>query len=76
MSNFGRGLPKEHSCEIVSKSVHWFNRRSHLSFFSICSRGSLTVSNNAMYENRIVDFLLNMLDLELAIGGVLYTIIF
>ena len=29
-----------------------------------------------MYENRIVDFLLNMLDLELAIGGVLYTIIF
>ena len=28
--------------------------------FSICSRGSLTVSKNAMYENCIVDFLLNM----------------
>ena len=59
LSNFGGGLPKEQSCEIVSKSVHWFNR-SHLSFFSICSRGSLTVSKNAMYENCIVDFLLNM----------------
>ena len=50
---------KEHSCEIVSKSVHWFNRRS-FKLFSICSRGSLTVSKNAMYENCIVDFLLNM----------------
>ena len=48
------------TCEIVSKSVHWFNRRSQLSFFSICSKGSLTVSKNAMYENCIANFLLNM----------------
>ena len=22
LSNFGRGSPKEHSCEIISKSIH------------------------------------------------------
>ena len=68
MSDFGRGLPKEHSCEIVSKSILWFNSRSDLSFFSICSRGSLTVSKNAMYENCIVDFLLNIAGPHSAIG--------
>ena len=28
--NFGGGLAKEHLCEIISKSVHRFSRRSHL----------------------------------------------
>ena len=33
MSKFGRGLAKEHFCEIISKSVHWFSSRSCLKFF-------------------------------------------
>ena len=31
LGNFGRGYPKEHSCKIISKSVHWFRRRCLLS---------------------------------------------
>ena len=33
MSNFGRGSPKEPSCKIFSKSMHWLRRRSHLKVF-------------------------------------------
>ena len=40
MSNFGGDSPKEHSCIIISKSMNWFRRRSHLKgFFSIFSSG-------------------------------------
>ena len=30
LSNFCRQSPKEHSCIIISKSMHWLRRRSHL----------------------------------------------
>ena len=30
LDNIKRRPPKEHSCEVTLKSVHWFNRRSHL----------------------------------------------
>ena len=40
LSNFGRGSPKKHSCIIISKSILWFRRRSHLKVFSIFSSGS------------------------------------
>ena len=33
MCNFGRGLAKKHFCEIISKSVHRFSRRSCLELF-------------------------------------------
>ena len=33
LSNFSRELPKEPSCEIISKSVHRFSRRSGLKHF-------------------------------------------
>ena len=39
MSNFGRGLAKEHFCEIISKSVHLFSRGSCIKLFSIYSPG-------------------------------------
>ena len=26
LSNFGKELAKEHFCEIISKSIHWFSR--------------------------------------------------
>ena len=32
-SNFGRGSPKEHFCEISLKSVHLSRRRCHLKVF-------------------------------------------
>ena len=37
--NFGRGLAKEHFCEIIPKSVHLFSRGSCLKLFSIYSPG-------------------------------------
>ena len=39
LSNFGRGLAKEHFCEIISKSVHRFSRLSCLKKISIYSPG-------------------------------------
>ena len=39
LSNFGRQSPKEHSCEIISKSIHRFSRSSCLKFISIYSPG-------------------------------------
>ena len=33
LSNFCRQSPKEHSCIIISKSMHWLRRRSHLKVF-------------------------------------------
>ena len=42
MSNFGRQSLKEYSCEIISKSVHQFSRRSRLKLISIyCPNGHL-----------------------------------
>ena len=32
-SNFGRGSPKEHFCEIILKSGHWSRRRCYLKVF-------------------------------------------
>ena len=37
LSNFSRELPNEPSCEIISKFVHQFSRRSRLKFFPIYS---------------------------------------
>ena len=30
LSNFGGQSPKEHSCIIISKSMHWLRRRSRI----------------------------------------------
>ena len=40
-SSFGRQSPKEPSCIIISKSMHWFRRRSHLKLFLFLSVGHL-----------------------------------
>ena len=39
LSKFGKGSPKEHFCEIILKSVHWFRRRSCFKHFSIYNPG-------------------------------------
>ena len=46
LSKFGRGTPREHACVIISKSIHWFRRRSCLKFFSIFSSGSHLVQGS------------------------------
>ena len=38
-SNFGRGSPKEHFCEIILKSGQWPKRRMSSKGFSIFSSG-------------------------------------
>ena len=41
MSDFHKGSPKEHSCETMSESIHWFMKRSCLKvlfyFFAIAA---------------------------------------
>ena len=39
LSNVRRGSSKEHSCEIISKSINWLRRRCLKFFFSIFSSG-------------------------------------
>ena len=46
LSNFSRGLAKEHLCEIISKSVHQFSRGSCLKLFSIYSPGGHLVQQS------------------------------
>ena len=33
LSNFDRGSPKEHFCEIILKSGHWSRRTCHIKVF-------------------------------------------
>ena len=47
LSNFSRELPKELSCEIISKSVYPFSR-SHFEFISIYSPGGHFVQRSGI----------------------------
>ena len=55
LSNFGRGLAKEHFCEIISKSVHLFSRGSRLKLFSIYSPGGHFVQQSGTVWAILVD---------------------
>ena len=46
MSNFGKGLAKEHLYEIISKSVHRFSKGSCFKLFSIYSPGGHLVQQS------------------------------
>ena len=50
LSNFGRQSPKEHSCEIISKSVHQFQNlvleKKSFKGFSIFSSGGHLVQRS------------------------------
>ena len=65
MSNFGRGLAKEHFCEIISKSVHRFSRRSRLKLFSIYSPGGHFVQQSGTVSAILVDSHLRNIPVEL-----------
>ena len=49
LRNFGRGLAKKHFCEIISKSVYQFSRRS-------CSKLFLFIALAAILFNRPEQF--------------------
>ena len=51
MSNFGRGLAKEHLCEIILKSVNQFSTGSCLKLFSIYSPGGHLVQQSGTVSN-------------------------
>ena len=47
LSNFGRGFTKEHSCEIILKSVPQFSRRNRLKFFFLFIAHAAILFNGA-----------------------------
>ena len=55
MSSFGRKSPKEHSCIIISKSMHWLRRRIRLKVFSIFSSGGHLVQWSGTVRAILVD---------------------
>ena len=55
LSNFGRKSPKEPSCNIILKSMHWLRRRSCLKVFSIFSSGSHLVQQSGTVGAILVD---------------------
>ena len=65
MSNFSRGSEKEHFCEIISKSVHWFSRGSCLKLFSIYSSGSHLVQQSGTVGAILVDSHLRNISVKL-----------
>ena len=50
LSNFSRELPKEASCEIISKSVHQFSRRSRLKHFLFIALAEILFNKAKSFE--------------------------
>ena len=55
MSNFDRQSPQEHSCKIISTSVHRFSRRSRLKLISIYSSGGHFVQRRGIVRAVLVE---------------------
>ena len=49
-SNFGGQSLKEHSCIIISKSMHWLRRRSHLKVFLFLALGAILFNGAEGFE--------------------------
>ena len=51
LSNFSRGLAKEHLCEIISKSVHQFSsRRLFKTFFLFIALAAILFNKAEQFE--------------------------
>ena len=50
LSNFGRQSPKEHSCEIISKSVHQFSREVVKSLFLFIAMAAILFNVAESFE--------------------------
>ena len=46
LSTFSRGSHKEHSCEIISKSIHWFRKRYNLSRLLTDARHTMDIERS------------------------------
>ena len=62
MSNFGGQSSKEHSCIIISKSMHWLRRRSHLKVFLFLALAAILFNGADWFEQ----FLFQKLSTDLA----------
>ena len=51
LSIFGRGSPKEPSCKISSKSMHWLRRRSHLKVFLFLTLAAIMLNGAERFSN-------------------------
>ena len=47
---FGRGSPKKHSSEIISKSIYWFRRRSRLKVFLFLALVAILFNGAEQFE--------------------------
>ena len=50
LSNFGRGLPKEYSCIITSKSIPWLRQRSRLNIFLFIALVAILFKGTKRFE--------------------------
>ena len=50
LSSFGRQSLKEHSCIIISKSMHWLRRRSHLKVFLFLAVAAILFNGAERFE--------------------------
>ena len=50
LSNFGGQSPKEHSCIIISKSMHWLRRRSPLKLFLFLALAAILFNGAERFE--------------------------
>ena len=50
LSNFGRQLPKEHSCIIISKLMHCLRKRSHLKIFLYLALAAILFNGAKPFE--------------------------
>ena len=50
LSNFGGQSPKEHSCIIFSKSMHWLRRQSRLKVFLFLALAAILFNGAERFE--------------------------
>ena len=50
LSNFGRQSPMEQSCIIISKSMHWLRRKSHLKVFLLLALAAILFNGVEQFE--------------------------
>ena len=48
--SFGRQIPKEHFCIIISKSMHWLRRRSRLKVFLFLALAAILFNGAERFE--------------------------
>ena len=50
LSNIGGKSPKEHSCIIISKSMHWLRRHSRLKVFLFLALAAILFNGAERFE--------------------------